>query len=76
MQFLILFGITAVAFLIIFTMMGIKLILKPGSEFKKNCGQLDGDSCSHCGRPEGSFCDSHDNGGCDESQSGSDAEKD
>ena len=69
MEPLILFGLTAIGFLLIFALMAIKVILKPGSEFKKNCGNLDESGCSHCGRPAGEVCDSHDSGGCEESES-------
>lgn len=75
MEPLILFGATAVILLLVFALIGIKVILKPGSEFKKNCVSIDGDgSCSHCGRPSGEVCEDHDNGGCEDSKAESSAE--
>ncbi len=66
MTTLIMFGLTLLILLAVFALMGIKVILKPGSEFKKSCGDLSGEGCSHCGRPAGEFCDDHGKGTCDE----------
>ena len=70
-SFLVMFGITAFVMLTVVALMGVKVILKPGSEFKKNCGSMDRDSgCSHCGRPSDEVCDAHDSGGCDDHRDG------
>jgi hypothetical protein len=66
-SFLITFAITAFVLLAVFGLMGIKVLLKPGGEFKKNCGNFeDKDGCSHCGRPSGDVCDEHNTGGCND----------
>ncbi|OVE82203.1 hypothetical protein BVY04_01660 [bacterium M21] len=54
-----------IVFLLAFALMGIKVILTPSGEFKKNCsGGTDG-SCSHCGRPADDYCDNHEAGTCE-----------
>lgn len=54
------FGATLIIMLLVFALMGVKVILKPGSEFKKTCSmEAAGSACSHCGRPAGEYCDEH-----------------
>jgi hypothetical protein len=58
-----LFLATLAVFLIGFTLLGIRVLLVPGSEFRKSCSgdvlKHEGGICSHCGRTDESPCDSH-----------------
>ena len=75
-SFLLTFGFTVLVILTAFALIGIKVLIKPGGEFKKNCGNLKcGDGCSHCGRPTGEVCEDHDSGGCDDHRDGNNESK-